>query len=196
MTMARKTKLLFFFGIISLAMLLLTSSVIAGSSISKQEEEVVNTQTDSTLTTVERAVQYPPLSIDELEDLYERGEIQAFTVRIHAPQDIPRLRATGVIIETKELKYVVVLGDQKRVNAVRSLGFTLRESVENDHKRRRIRVWIDTKEQLEELHRIASDVWPANVPSYVYGQAFDFEIELLRQYGYRVENCGNKPCAF
>ena len=128
-------------------------------------------------------------SVRDLEVLISTGKGQILTVLISDPKDISMIAGAGVIIMTQEPDYVVIIGDEKRIDTIKSLGFTLREPVEADHKLRAIKIWLSNKEQLERVLQVASDVWPVrDIPGYVYGQAFDYQIKLVKDKGYKVES--------
>ena len=81
---------------------------------------------------------YSPILIKEIEEdlgnpitdphnVISIYEALGFTVPIKAQSDISKIRSSGVFIEIQETDYVVILGDQKRIDAIKTLGFTVRE---------------------------------------------------------------------
>ena len=128
------------------------------------------------------------ISTEELEVLISTGKGKIVTVPIRGQNDISIILKTGVIIMTQEPDYVVIIGNQERIESVKSLGFTLKEPVEAEHKLRQIKVWVSNKEQFEQVYKIASDVWPGGeIPGYILGRAFDYQIQWLRNNGFTIE---------
>lgn len=130
---------------------------------------------------------YPSISLRDAELLMKTGKIQFQTVPIGPEDDISTVRQAGGIIVTYEPTYVVVMGDRRRMDALRSLGLRPREPVERDYKLRAIDIWIDDAARIPEIQRIIADLWPVEiVPGYLHGRALDYQIERLRDEGYEV----------
>lgn len=125
---------------------------------------------------------------ENLEDLISAGKLIVLKIPIEESSDISTIRQTGTIIMTREPDYVIIIGDQNQIDAIKALGFSLIHPSENDHKLRAVKIWVSDKEQIRELRKILSDLWPVgDIPGYVYGGAFDFQIEWLQGKGYTVE---------
>lgn len=130
---------------------------------------------------------YPSISLRDAELLMKTGKIQFRTVPVGSEDDISTVRQAGGIIVTYEPTYVVVMGDRRRIDALRSLGLRPREPVERDYKLRAIDIWIDDAARIPEMQRIIADLWPVEiVPGYLHGRALDYQIEQLRDEGYEV----------
>lgn len=173
-----------------IVLLFLISSIIlipeffSTKEIKSEENESIKQRQEQTKTEL-----FHPTSVKDLEVLISTGKGHILTVLISNPRDISMIASTGVIVMTQEPDYVVIIGDEKRIDTIKSLGFTLREPVEADHKLRAIKIWLSNKEQFEQVLQVASDVWPVgDIPGYVYGQAFDYQIKLFKDKGYKVES--------
>jgi hypothetical protein len=128
------------------------------------------------------------LSIKDMETLLSSGKLKIITVMINSHNTISLINKTGVIIMTKESEYVVVAGDQKRIDTIKAYGFHTRESVEKDHKLRNVKIWVNSKKQIDEIRKSISDVFPVDESSgYIHGRAYDYQLKFLQDNGYRVE---------
>jgi hypothetical protein len=131
---------------------------------------------------------FSPLTRKDVKRLELEREIIFITVPISDCSDVNVIIHTGVVIMTQEPTYVVVIGDQKRIQALRDSGFELRVPVETDHRMRQIRVWIRDKKHLQLFFDIASDVWPpGKIPGYVEARAYDSEIRWLEKNSFSVQ---------
>lgn len=129
-----------------------------------------------------------PLSAEEVNELIERGEAEVYTVSVRNDADVSRIRATGVALITREPRYIVTLGDRERAEAMTALGLPLRTTKEEDYRYRPIKVWIERREQIQDLQETIADLWPIeDVPGYAYGRALDYQIDALQNRGYRIE---------
>ena len=109
---------------------------------------------------VSAETELPPLTKRYLGELFSRGDLNVVKIFLQHPGEVAQLESTGVIIQTIEPDYVVIVGDSQRIEKVRRMGFTLVEPVETDNKRRRFRILINSAEELFRLRAIACDVWP------------------------------------
>jgi hypothetical protein len=139
---------------------------------------------------------YPPLTKKDIAVLYGSRQVREVRVPIKNTSDISAIRCTGVVIMTQEPNYVFVIGDQERVDAVTSLGFTLKEAVESDYKPRTFRARVTSREQIDKVRSLATDVLPScgDTSDYLCGLASDGEIEWMKEEGIEVETCLREPC--
>ena len=131
----------------------------------------------------------PPITFDEWMELWRADAVEEWVVSINDVNDVSIIRTAGVVIQTQEPDYVLIGGDKKRIDIVRGLGFSLRNPVPEDYKRRVVKVWIHEKERGQRAYRILLSSSPFrtdNVPNFMYGAGNDSEIEWLRQEGYDV----------
>mgnify|MGYP003571930292 CR=1 FL=1 len=143
----------------------------------------------------------PPLTEKDMGKLFSRGDLNVVKIFLQHPGEVAQLESTGVIIQTIEPDYVVIVGDSQRIERVRRMGFTLVEPVEEDHKLRRFRVLIDSVEAFLRLRAIVCDVWPDQrladkqfFPLYVHGRAYDSDFKWAKEAGLELERCQNDRC--
>ena len=139
----------------------------------------------------------PPLTEKDMGKLFSRGDLNVVKIFLQHPGEVAQLESTGVIIQTIEPDYVVIVGDSQRIERVRRMGFTLVEPVEEDHKLRRFRVLIHSMEAFLRLRAIACDVWPDYkpfFPFYVHGRAYDSDFKWASEAGLEMERCQNDRC--
>jgi len=91
---------------------------------------------------VSAETELPPLTKKYLGKLFSRGDLNVVKIFLQHPGEVAQIESTGVVIQTIEPDYVVIVGDSQRIEKVRRMGFTLVEPVEKDHKIRPFRVLI------------------------------------------------------
>ena len=127
------------------------------------------------------------MSIEEYENLLSDPQAEVAKVLIKDRNDISIIHNIGVIIITQEPQYLLITGDLKKINKIKTL-FSVREPRETDYRMRPIRVWIENSKQIEELSRAGVDIWPIeHLPGYIYGGAFDCTIKWLQSRDYRIK---------
>ena len=119
----------------------------------------------------------PLMSHDEYLELWKDSTAEEWTIPIINKHDVLIIKKTDAVILTQEPNYVVIVGNEEKIEKVISLGFDLHEPQEWDIQKRSIKVWINNREDLEFLRKIASDVFPGTIPGYFYAGAYDAEIE-------------------
>ena len=135
------------------------------------------------------------LNKEDVGKLFSTRQLYIGKIFLSNPGDLQQIESTGVIVQTREPDYVVILGDRERADKLRSMGFSLQEPVETDHKRRKFRALIRNVGELKRLHTIVSDVWPdhwpedTKFPLHVSGRAYDSEFKWAREAGLNIELC-------
>src|SRR3954468_7815156 len=109
----------------------------------------------------------------DLSALSQAGKLERWRVELRDPtNDVARIESTGVVIRTLEKDYAVVAGDRPRIDRLRALGFTTISPREADYKKRKIRVWVTSKESYLKLLDNVSDLFPERAseqhwPAYI-----------------------------
>jgi hypothetical protein len=150
--------------------------------------------------TIKAENKQPSLSKKDIGELFSRGELGFAKIFLKQPGDLQQIESTGVVIQTKELGYVVILGDHQRLEKVRTMGFSMENPIETDHKLRQFRVLIHNLDEFLRLRAIAADVWPdhwstdTKFPVYVRGRAYDSEFKWAKETGLDIELCHSQNC--
>ncbi len=140
------------------------------------------------------------LTKKDIGELFSQGDLCVVKIFLQQPSNVQQIESTGVVIQTIEPNYVVILGDRLRLEKVRRLGFTMVDAIETDHRLRLFRVLIHNIDEFLRLHAIAADVWPdhlpvdAKFPLYVRGRAYDSEFKWAKEAGLNMERCHNDNC--
>jgi hypothetical protein len=142
----------------------------------------------------------PPLTKKDIGELYSHGDLGVAKIFLQQSSDVQQIESTGVVIQTREPNYVVILGDRQRLEKVRAMGFSMEDSIEADHKLRQFRVLIHNIDEFLRLRTIAADVWPDHWPTntkppvYVRGRAYDSEFKWAKEAGLDMERCHSDGC--
>jgi hypothetical protein len=136
-----------------------------------------------------------PLTKKKIGELFARGEVAWQKIILREPTDLLQIESTGVVVDTRERDYVLIVGDRVRIAKIRAMGFELQEPAEKDYKRRVFRIWIRTKGDYLRLREVVSDVLPtSNFPAFVGGLASDAELKWASEAGMAIERCESFKC--
>jgi hypothetical protein len=142
----------------------------------------------------------PALTKKDIVELFSKGDLGIEKIFLSQVSDIQQIESTGVVIQTIEPNYVVILGDRHRLEEVRRLGFAMVDAIETDHKLRLFRVLIHNIDDFLRLRAIAADVWPDHLPVdskfplCVRGRAYDSEFKWAKEAGLNMELCHTNNC--
>lgn len=122
----------------------------------------------------------------------ERADVEYRLIRVARDRDEKDVRDVGVTIVLREQDYWIVRGSLRQLNVLSRLGFRLDELGGREPRPRQVRVKVDTLDLVGDVARAGVDIYtvgrePERHGYVVYGGAFDYAIDRLRDEGFSVQ---------
>lgn len=119
-----------------------------------------------------------------IENLFKSGKLQIITVTKEKPNLKELIESIGALIMVNGSEYLVVAGDRSQINKIIALKCKTRAPIESDYKYRKVKIFVKNKEDLEEIRKICSDIFPIeNLPGQIKCRVLDFQIDIMRNRG-------------
>ncbi len=111
-------------------------------------------------------------------------------VRVQRRGEEERLVVSGVQIINREEEYWIVRGTLRQLHILRQLGYTIGAVGPDEPRPREVRIQVPTRQDVIEVGALDVDIYSVEETREgftIYGGAFDFQIDLLRERDYTVE---------
>jgi hypothetical protein len=98
------------------------------------------------------------------------------------------LKKTGVLILIKEEKFWIIRGTLEQLKQLQKKGYKLKE-MEREPRPREVEVIVPAYEDIQKVNETGMDIYSVEKKerSYtIYGGAFDYQIEKIRDMGFQV----------
>jgi hypothetical protein len=130
-----------------------------------------------------KSLGYMPAAADPYQ-VYNR------VIRVYHKGREEELLKTGVKFINREKDFLVVRGSLAQLTSIRQMGYRIANAGPAELRPREVRVRVFSKEDVAYIGTIQVDIFTAQETRegiVVYGRAFDYQIDLMREKDFKVE---------